>query len=67
MRAERLGKYQLVSHLASGGMASVYLARVSGPGGFQRHVVLKTLRTRHLADDTLVPMFLDEARLVAAL
>ena len=67
MRAERLGKYQLIQHLASGGMASVYLARVSGPGGFQRHVVLKTLRTEHIADETLVPMFLDEARLVAAL
>ena len=67
MHAERLGKYQLVKHLASGGMASVYLARISGPGGFERHVVLKTLRTEGLVDPTLVPMFLDEARLVAML
>jgi serine/threonine protein kinase len=67
MRADRLGKYELVHHLASGGMASVYLARISGPGGFERHVVLKTLRATNAADSTLVPMFLDEARLVASL
>ncbi|CAN5910006.1 hypothetical protein BH11MYX3_BH11MYX3_31090 [soil metagenome] len=67
MRVEQLGKYQLIQHLASGGMASVYLARVSGPGGFERHVVLKTLRTQGLVDPSLVPMFLDEARLAASL
>jgi len=67
MHADRLGKYRLVQHLASGGMASVYLARLSGLGGFERHVVLKTLRAEGLGDDTLVPMFLDEARLVAML
>lgn len=67
MSADRLGKYELVQHLASGGMANVYLARLSGLGGFERHVVLKTLRAQDLDDDTLVPMFLDEARLVATL
>ncbi|MDQ3365585.1 MAG: serine/threonine protein kinase, partial [Myxococcota bacterium] len=67
MRVEQLGKYQLVQHLASGGMASVYLARVTGPGGFERHVVLKTLRADGVADPSLVPMFLDEARLAALL
>ena len=67
MQAERLGKYQLVQHLASGGMANVYLARLSGPGGFERHVVLKTLRTDGVADPALLPMFLDEARVVATL
>lgn len=67
MRGEQIGKYQIIQHLASGGMASVYLARVTGPGGFERHVVLKTLRTKGVADPSLVPMFLDEARLVASL
>lgn len=67
MRVEQLGKYQLVQHLASGGMASVYLARVTGPGGFERHIVLKTLRAEGAADPSLVPMFLDEARLAASL
>ena len=66
MHAERLGRYELVRHLASGGMGSVYLARLSGLGGFERHVVLKTLKSDGL-DEALVPMFLDEARLVATL
>ncbi len=67
MHAERLGKYQLIERLALGGMADIYLARISGMGGFERHVVLKTLRTEGLADKGLIPMFLDEARLVATL
>src|SRR5690349_16753181 len=65
--AEYLGKYELVRHLASGGMARVYLARVSGVGGFQRHVVLKTVRPERVEDESFLTMFLDEARLVAAL
>ena len=43
MRPVRLGRYELLRHLASGGMARVYLARVTGPGGFARHVVVKTI------------------------
>jgi len=65
--AERLGKYELVRHLASGGMARVYLARVSGVGGFERYVVLKTVRPERIEDQSYVTMFLDEARLVATL
>jgi eukaryotic-like serine/threonine-protein kinase len=67
LHAERLGKYELVRHLASGGMARVYLARVSGVGGFERHVVLKTVRPERVEDQSYVTMFLDEARLVASL
>ena len=65
--AERLGKYELIRHLASGGMARVYLARVNGVGGFERHVVLKTVRPERSEDQQYVTMFLDEARLVATL
>ncbi|MBS1149209.1 MAG: hypothetical protein H6Q89_907, partial [Myxococcaceae bacterium] len=31
---DRVGKYQLVRKLATGGMAEVFLARAEGPGGF---------------------------------
>jgi serine/threonine-protein kinase len=48
-------------------MARVYLARVSGVGGFERHVVLKTVRPERTEDQSYVTMFLDEARLVAHL
>ncbi len=64
---QRLGRYELVRHLASGGMSRVYLARATGPGGFARHVVLKTIPTERQDDEQYVAMFLDEARLVAAL
>jgi serine/threonine-protein kinase len=47
-------------------MGQVYLAKTTGLGGFERHVVVKTL---DVADDEnqFVTMFLDEARLVGAL
>jgi eukaryotic-like serine/threonine-protein kinase len=62
------GKYCLVSHLARGGMAQVYLAVASqGELGFQKLLVIKEMH-RHLADDPeYVAMFLDEARLAARL
>ncbi len=62
-----LGKYQLVRHLATGGMAEVILARVRGIEGFERHVVIKKIRDERAHDQRFVQMFLDEARLAAAL
>jgi serine/threonine-protein kinase len=66
---ERIGRYELVSHLASGGMGHVYLARFGGLGGFERHVVLKTLDLQGVDadEDDAVAMFLDEARLLGLL
>jgi serine/threonine-protein kinase len=63
---ERIGRYEVLSHLASGGMGQVYLARTTGLGGFERHVVVKTLEVED-DNDQFVTMFLDEARLVGAL
>ncbi|HEU4412317.1 MAG TPA: protein kinase [Polyangiaceae bacterium] len=62
----RIGRYELVGEIASGGMAVVYLARLAGVGGFRRLFALKRLH-RHLARETeFVAMFLDEARLAAS-
>ncbi|NVB85407.1 MAG: protein kinase, partial [Kofleriaceae bacterium] len=63
----QLGRYQLVKHLASGGMAEVLLARVAGIEGFQRHVVIKRIRPGQAQDREFVQMFLNEARLAAQL
>ncbi len=60
-----IGRYEIVGHLASGGMAEVFLARMVGPSGFERPVVIKRILP-HLARQTaFVDMFLDEARIVA--
>lgn len=67
MRPQRLGRYELLRHLASGGMARVYIARVTGPGGFARHLVVKTIPEERRNDDAFIAMFLDEARLMATL
>ncbi|MBL0215728.1 MAG: TonB family protein [Myxococcales bacterium] len=64
---ERLGRYVVLKHLASGGMADVLLARTDGIEGFERHVVLKRIRAEHAKDQRFIDMFLDEARLAANL
>lgn len=62
---ERIGRYELCFELASGGMASVYLARIDGASGFEKLVALKRIH-RHLAKEKgYVDMFLDEARIAA--
>jgi eukaryotic-like serine/threonine-protein kinase len=64
---QRIGRYQILHHLASGGMGHVYLTRSTGLGGFEREMVIKTLDLAATDDDSRVTMFLDEARLLASL
>jgi eukaryotic-like serine/threonine-protein kinase len=60
-----LDGYELVADLASGGMATVYLARKMGVGGFQRLVAIKRLHPHLATEPEFIEMFLDEARLAA--
>jgi eukaryotic-like serine/threonine-protein kinase len=61
----RLDRYELIAEIASGGMATVMLARLAGAGGFSRLFAIKLLHP-HLANDPqFVDMLLDEARLAA--
>src|SRR5215468_329842 len=63
----RLGKYQLLRKLATGGMAEVFLAKTDGPMGFEKMLVIKRILP-HLAEDPqFVEMFLGEAKLAARL
>jgi serine/threonine protein kinase len=64
-RLPRIDRYELVAELASGGMATVYLGRILGVGGFERFVAIKRLHPHLGADESFVKMLLDEARLVA--
>jgi eukaryotic-like serine/threonine-protein kinase len=61
------GRYRVISEIGRGGMASVHLSRMEGPGGFHKWVALKRIHPHLLEDDQLVEMFLDEARMAAGI
>jgi hypothetical protein len=66
-RGERLGSYELLLELASGGMATVHLARATDKRQGPPLVAIKRPH-RHLASDkTFVTMLVDEARLASAI
>ncbi len=48
-------------------MGEVYLGRLTAAHGFERPLVIKTIRTELLADERAALMFIDEARLAAGL
>jgi serine/threonine protein kinase len=60
-------RYVPIRLLASGGMGEVYLARQTGESEFQRQVAMKRIHRRLTDHPRAVKMFLDEARLAAAL
>ncbi|MDB4964542.1 MAG: Serine/threonine protein kinase PrkC, regulator of stationary phase [Myxococcales bacterium] len=61
------GKYELVSRLAAGGMAEIFLARTKGIAGFEKYLVIKRILGHRTQDPEFVRMFLDEARVAATL
>ncbi|MEP6866256.1 MAG: serine/threonine-protein kinase [Deltaproteobacteria bacterium] len=63
----RLGRYELIGLLATGGMAEIHLARLAGEAGFEKIVVVKRLLPELVASKAFVAMFLDEGKLVARL
>jgi serine/threonine protein kinase len=67
MIGRKVGRYEVIRHLASGGMAELYIARQQAMGGFEKPVVLKLLQPRYAEKASVVTMFLDEARLAAKL
>jgi len=64
---QRLGRYILLELLGTGGMAEVWKARIEGPGGFQRNIVIKRLLPHLSRDAGFVEMFFAEARLYSLL
>ena len=62
-----LGRYVLGTLLGMGGAASVYMARLDGPHGFERVVAIKLVHEHLMADREFVTMFLDEANLACRL
>ena len=65
MAGRQLGRYEVLTQLASGGMAAVYVARARGVAGFERLVAVKVLHPHLAYEEEFISMFLDEARLAA--
>ena len=64
---QRVGAYEVLYELSSGGMGSVLLGRRRGPGTFEKLVAIKTIRAELAAAPLVRAMFLDEAALLARL
>jgi eukaryotic-like serine/threonine-protein kinase len=61
----RLGPYRLCMEVGSGGMATVYLARIERSTGLRAFVALKRLRPHLLEQPTLAEMFFDEVTIAS--
>jgi eukaryotic-like serine/threonine-protein kinase len=59
------GRYELLREWSSGGMGTVWLARVRGYHGFEKLFAVKTLLPQFASDDSFRTMFVDEARIVS--
>jgi serine/threonine-protein kinase len=62
---DRVGKYELLLPLGTGGTATVYLAPTRGVAGFEREVALKLVHAHLRADEESRLHLLEEARLAA--
>jgi serine/threonine protein kinase len=61
----KLGRYEVLSRLGRGGMGTVYLARITGDGGFRRLFAIKVLRSHLSRSDEATQMLLKEARIAS--
>jgi hypothetical protein len=67
MMPRQIGRYQILDRVATGGMAELYKATLTGSHGFEKLVAIKKILP-HLANDkSFVEMFIDEARITAQL
>lgn len=61
----RLGRYELLARLATGGMGEIFLARLDGAAGFEKLYVVKRILP-HLADDARFrQMLISEAQIAS--
>jgi serine/threonine-protein kinase len=61
----KLGRYEVLSRLGRGGMGTVYLARITGDGGFRRLFAIKVLRSHLSRSDEATQMLFKEARIAS--
>ncbi len=64
---QRLGNYELLLEIASGGTATVGIAIYRGAAGFERLVVIKRVHRQLTRDPDFTAMLTDEARLASSI
>lgn len=62
---KRVGRFDILMPIASGGMAVVYLARARGAGGFERDVALKLTHPHLRETEEFARQLVEEAKLTA--
>jgi serine/threonine protein kinase len=67
MNLQSFGKYVLVDHISSGGMADVFRAKVQGIRGFTKTVAIKKIHEHLLERTRFLRMFTDEAKIASRL
>jgi len=63
----RFGKYLLLDKIATGGMAELYRAKITGVQGFEKLIAIKKILPHLAHEEDLVDCFIDEAKLAALL
>lgn len=63
----RIGRYEVLRKIATGGMAELFLAKQTGMEGFEKVVAIKRILSHLAHDEEFINMFRDEARIVAKL
>jgi hypothetical protein len=67
MSAGTFGKYTLQERLGEGGMAVVWRAKLFGPGGFEKTLVVKQIRDELAQRREFIDLFVAEAKLTVSL
>lgn len=66
-KPQAFGRYLLLDKVASGGMAEVWRAKLSGEQGFQRIYAIKKILPHVAEDNEFITMFTDEAIITSSL
>ena len=63
----QFGKYILLDRIATGGMAELYRAKITGSEGFEKVIAIKKILPHLTREESLISSFIDEAKLAAFL
>lgn len=62
---QRFGSYLVLERIGDGGMAEIFLAKMTGYSGFEKYVALKKILPRYSSSPAFAKMLIHEAKLAA--